>query len=107
MRTLVLLLVVGLFSFTVVPTNEFDLVEAEELQLMQEIEAQIDLVDHVSSIELQNDNGVDYYHVIGSKDGQPVIFDAALSAKGKCSCRKNNATALSDHFFWVCINPCS
>ena len=108
MKVILLMLALGVFASPTSPMDKYEILDAEEKeQLFEEIEAQLDIVDFVESIDLEQDEeGFYYYAVKGSNSGESVSFDVALSKKGGCSCKKDGALAPSAHFFWVCINPC-
>lgn len=109
MKIILVILSLGMFTFSSSTTNQYDIVDAtEQAQLFDQIEAQLDIVDEVVALDLQQDADGDYYYdVKGTKAGQAVSFTAAVSsAAGGCSCSKDGAVAPSPHFFWVCIVPC-
>lgn len=108
MKAIILFLALGIFTSPTTPIDNYEVLDSEEKeQLFNEIEAQLDIVDLVQSIDLQQDEeGSFYYAVQGTHCGEKISFDVALSKKGGCSCIKDGATAPSAHFFWVCINPC-
>ena len=109
MKLILVILTMGMFTFSSNPSSNFEVVDtAEKTQLFAEIEAQLDIVDKVISLDLQQDSeGNYYYDVAGSKAGEAVSFTVEISsAAGGCSCAGNGALAPSPHFFWVCIVPC-